>query len=106
MRLGAMLGSLACLVSRSWVGLVVWRSVCSACAGYLTCACWCGCVDGGCLSAFLPVELVPALGGCLCAGLCGCVWRLWWESVRWALGGHGWVRVCAWTCTWWAACVV
>ena len=53
---------------------MVWRSVCVACAGYLRCACWCGCVDGGGLSAFLPPELVPALGGCLCAAcavVCG-----------------------------------
>ena len=67
MRPGAMLGSSVWVVSRRWVRLVVWRSVCVACAGYLRCACWCGCVDGGGLSAFLPVELVPALGGCLCA---------------------------------------
>ena len=46
---------------------MVWRSVCVACAGYLRCACWCGCFHVGGLSAFLPVELVPALGGCLCA---------------------------------------
>ena len=67
MRPGAMLGSSVWVVSWRWVRLVVWRSVCVACAGYLRCACWCGCVDGGGLSAFLPVELVPALGGCLCA---------------------------------------
>ena len=60
MRLGAMLGSSVWVVSRRWVRLVVWRSVCLACAGYLRCACWCGCVDGGAFSAFLPVELVPA----------------------------------------------
>ena len=67
MRPGAMLGPSVWAVSRRWVRLVVWRSVCVACAGYLRCACWCGCVDGGGLSAFLPGELVPALGGCLCA---------------------------------------
>ena len=67
MRPGLMVGSSVWVVSRRWVRLVVWRSVCVASAGYLRCACWCGCVDGGGLSAFLPVELVPALGGCLCA---------------------------------------
>ena len=67
MRPGVMLGSWVCVVSRRWVRLVVWRLVCVASAGYLRCACWCGCVDGGGLSAFLPVESVPALGGCLCA---------------------------------------
>ena len=67
MRPGAMLGSSVWVVSRRWVRLVVWRSVCVACAGYLRCACWCGCVDVGGLSALLRVELVPALGGCLCA---------------------------------------
>ena len=83
MRPGATLGSSVWVVSRSWVRLVVWRSVCVACAGYLRCACWCGCVDGRGLSAFLPVELVPALGVCLCAVcavVCGGVGALgaWW----------------------------
>ena len=61
----------------------LWCLVCVASAGHLWCACWCGCVDGGGLSACRPVELVPALGGCLC------VWRWRWGSARWALGGRG-----------------
>ena len=88
MRLGVMVGS---PVSPVWVRLVtqstlstglrprcpmvaveagdastLWCLVCVASAGYLWCACWRGCVDSGGLSACLPVELVPALGGCLC----------------------------------------
>ena len=69
MRPGAMLGSSVWVVSRRWVRLVVWRSVCVACAGYLRCACWCGCVDVGGLSAFLPVELVPTLGVAVVGGV-------------------------------------
>ena len=60
MRPGAMLGSSVWVVSRRCVRLVVCRSVCVACAGYLRCACRCGCVDVGGSSAFLSVELVPA----------------------------------------------
>ena len=41
----------------------LWCLVWLASAGYLWCACSRGCVDGGGLSACLPVELVPALGG-------------------------------------------
>ena len=72
----------------------LWCLVCVARAGYSWCACWRGCVDGGGLSACLPVESVPALGFCLC------VW--WWRrgSVRWALGGRGWVRVLVFVYTW------
>ena len=47
--------------------VMVWCLVSVASAGYLWCACWRGCVYGGGLSAFPPVESVPALGGCLCA---------------------------------------
>ena len=72
----------------------LWFLVCVASAGYLWCACWRGCVDGGGLSACLPVESVPALGGCLC------VLRWRWGSVRWALRGRGWVRVRMLVCTW------
>ena len=63
--------------------------MCVACAGYFRCACWCGCVDVGGLSAFLPMELVPALGDCLCAVcavVCGggdggrCAGRLVWRA--------------------------
>ena len=54
MRPGAMLGSSVWVVSRRWGRLVVWCSVCVACAGYLRCACWCGCVDGGGLASFCP----------------------------------------------------
>ena len=61
----------------------LWCLVCVASAGYLWFACWHGCVDGGGLSACLPVELAPALGGCLC------VWPWRWWSARWALGGRG-----------------
>ena len=35
MRPGAMLGSSVWVVSRRWVRLVVWRSVCVACSGIL-----------------------------------------------------------------------
>ena len=45
---------------------MLWCLVCVASARYLWCACWRGYVDGGGLSACLPVELVPAVGGCLC----------------------------------------
>ena len=72
----------------------LWCLVCAASAGYLRCACWRGCFDGGGLSACLPVGSVPALGGCLC------VWRWRWGSVRWALGGRGWVLVRVLVCTW------
>ena len=61
MRSGVMVGS------PGWVWLVVWCLVCLASAGYLRCSCWCGCVDGGGLSACPPVESVPALSGCLFA---------------------------------------
>ena len=81
MRPGMMVGSSVWVISGSWVRLVVWCSVCVASAGYLSCACWCGCVDGGGLSACLPVELVPALGGCLCARVGAVV-----------CGGGGWGR--------------
>ena len=67
MRPGVMVGSSVWVVSGRWVRLVMWCSACAASAGYVRCACWCGCVDVGGLSACLPVELVPALGGCLCA---------------------------------------
>ena len=67
MRPGVMVGSSVWVVSRRRARLVVWCSVCVASAGYLRCACCCGCVDGGGLFACLPVELVPAFGGCLCA---------------------------------------
>ena len=110
---GVMLGSLVCmrLVMRSTLSTVLgprrrivvveagdastlWCLVCVASAGYLWCACWRGCLDGGGLNACLPVELLPASGGCLCA------WRWPWGSVRWALGGRGWVRVRVLVCTW------
>ena len=67
MRPGVMMGSSVWVVSGRWVRLVVCCSVFVASAGYLRCACWCGCVDGGGLSPCLPVHLVPAWGGCLCA---------------------------------------
>ena len=72
----------------------LWCLVFVASAGYLWCACWRGCVDGGGLSAYLPVESVPVLGGRLC------VWWWRWGSVRRALGGRGWVRVRVLVCTW------
>ena len=67
MRSGVMVGSSVWVVSGKWVWLVVWCLVCVASAGYLRCACWRGCVDGGGLSACPPAESVPALGACLCA---------------------------------------
>ena len=55
------------MVSGRWVRMVLWCLVCVSSAGYPRCDCWCWCVDGGGLSACLPVELVPALSGRLCA---------------------------------------
>ena len=80
MRPGVMVGSSVWVVSGRWARLVVWCSVCVPSAGYLRCACWCGCVDCGGLSACLPVELVPAFGGCLCA---------WVAAVVCGAGGGG-----------------
>ena len=75
MRSGLTVGSSVWVVSERWVWLVVWCSACVASAGYLRCACWCRCVDGGGLSACPPVELVPAFGG-YCGGWGQCPGRL------------------------------
>ena len=97
----------------------LWCLVCVASVGYLWCACRRGCVDGGGLSACLPVESVPALCSCLCVwqgcgGWCaGRSGRLWAAGVllpcvwRFVLSGGGWL-VCALrgSCGAWSAWVV
>ena len=93
MRSVVMVGSSVWVVSGRWMWLAVGCSVCVASARYLRPACWCGCVDGGGLSACPPVELVPALGGCLCARLgavvCGGGGRVGALGAWWAWLGVG-----------------
>ena len=94
MRSGLMVGSPV------WVWLVVWCLVCVASAGYLWCACWRGCVDGGDLSALSARGVGAGFGRLpLLLGGCSCAWRWRPGSVRSALGGRGWVRVRVLTCT-------
>ena len=61
MRPGVMVASSVWVVSGRWARLVVWCSVCVASAGYLRCACWCGCVDGGGLFDIM----LPAMRFCV-----------------------------------------
>ena len=77
-RWGVMVGSSVWVVSGRWVWLVVWCSVCMAGAGYLRCARWRGCADGGGLSAWWR-WVAP--------------WSCCW---RWAAACVGrWVPLCA-----------